>query len=356
MHGHLADLWSSRILSNQGPKHKWLEQELRSVMGVRNLTLFANGTLALALGLRSLGIKGEVVTTPFTFPATPHCITWVGATPVFCDISPDTLCIDPGAVESMITPQTEAILGVHVYGMPCDVHALERIAERHRLVLAYDAAHAFLTEIDGRPIGEFGHLSMFSFHATKLFHTIEGGCLVYSDASLRPKLDLLKNFGIQDENSVLEVGLNAKLNEVQSAIGLAMINEIEPERARRAALRHRYLALLAEIAGIRCLRLPQNVTDSLQYMPIRINAKEFGLTRDEVYRELLSFNIYSRKYFFPLCSDYAPYTQTRSGTTPNAHRASEEVLCLPFYGDMGMETVDRVVEILRYLSELARVR
>ena len=353
VYGHLEDLWTSRVLSNQGPKHEWLEQELRSVMRVRHLTLFANGTLALTLGLRAFGLRGEVITTPFTFPATPHAIAWNGAVPVFCDVHPETLCIDPAAVEAMITPRTEAILGVHVYGFPCDVDALQRIAERHGLRVIYDAAHAFLTEVDARPIGDFGDLSMFSFHATKLFHTAEGGCLVYRDPSLSPKLDLLKNFGIQDENSVLMAGLNAKLNEVQCAIGLAMINEIEPERARRAAIKRRYLELLSTIDGVHYRRLPDDVKDSFQYMPIRINAEEFGLTRDEVYRELLSFNIYSRKYFFPLCTDYAPYANARTGEIPNARAAASEVLCLPFYGDMGLEAVDRICDILRYVRAKA---
>lgn len=351
---HLSDLWSSRILSNQGAKHRWLEQELRSVMRVRNLTLFANGTLALALGIRALGIKGSVITSPFTFPATPHCISWNGATPIFCDVDPVSLCIAPASIEAMITTETEAILGVHVYGVPCDVYAIERIAEKHGLLLAYDAAHAFLTEVDGRPIGEFGDISMFSFHATKLFHTVEGGCLVYQDPQLGSKLDLLKNFGIQDENSVLEIGLNAKLNELQSAIGLAMINEIAPERALRSNLRKRYLELLSEVQGVQCIPLPANATDSLQYMPIRINTDAFGLSRDEVYRELLSFNVYARKYFYPLCTDYVPYRKASPVELPNAITASKEILCLPFFGDMTLEAVDRVVEILRYLSSHGR--
>jgi dTDP-4-amino-4,6-dideoxygalactose transaminase len=351
--GHLDDLWTSRVLSNQGPKHRWLEQELRAVMHVQNLTLFSNGTLALLLGLRALGIRGEVITTPFTFPATPHAVAWSGGTPVFCDVDPVTLCIDPAAIEEMITPRTEAILGVHVYGLPCDVESIQKIADRHGLKVVYDAAHAFLTEIHGQPIGCFGDLSMFSFHATKLFHTVEGGCLVYRDASLGPKLDLLKNFGIQDENSVLVEGLNAKLNEVQSAVGLAMINEIEPERARRDAIRRRYFERLAEIEGLSCFVLPEGVRDSLQYMPVRVDAPQFGLSRDEVYRELLAFNVYSRKYFFPLCTDYVPYKNARSGDIPNALAAANEVLCLPFYGDMGLDAVDRIADMLLYIHASA---
>jgi dTDP-4-amino-4,6-dideoxygalactose transaminase len=347
--GHLEDLWSSRILSNQGAKHKLLEQELRALLGVRNITLFSNGTLALALGLRALDVRGEVITTPFTFPATPHAVTWNNATPVFCDIDPETLCIDPHAVEAMITPRTEAILGVHVYGIPCDVAAIQKIADQHGLRVIYDAAHAFLAEIDGVPIGAFGDLSMFSFHATKLFHTAEGGCLVYGDASLAPTLDLLKNFGIRDENSVLMAGLNAKLNEIQSAIGLAMINEIQPEREARQHLRTLYLELLAEVDGIEPLRIPPGVKDSLQYMPVRVDTAAYGMSRDDLYRELLSFNVYARKYFHPLCVDYVPYARKQVGDVPNARIASQQVLCLPFFGDMGTDTVHRLQEILLFL-------
>jgi dTDP-4-amino-4,6-dideoxygalactose transaminase len=355
--GHLEDLWSSRVLSNQGPKHKLLEQELRALLGASNLTLFSNGTLALTLGLRALDVRGEVITTPFTFPATPHAVSWNNATPVFCDIDPDTLCIDPAAIESMITPRTEAILGVHVYGIPCDVTAIQKIADQHKLRVVYDAAHAFLAQIDGIPIAAFGDMSMFSFHATKLFHTAEGGCLVYGEASLAPTLDLLKNFGIRDENSVLMTGLNAKLNEIQCAIGLAMIDEIEPECRRRQRLRSVYLELLDQVDGIEPLRVPPGVKDSLQYMPVRVDAAAYGLGRDELYRELLSFNVYARKYFHPLCVDYVPYARAQIGDVPNARAAAQQVLCLPFFGDMGIDTVQRLQEILLFLRrDLARHR
>jgi dTDP-4-amino-4,6-dideoxygalactose transaminase len=352
--GHLEDLWSSRILSNQGAKHKLLEQELRALLGVSNITLFSNGTLALALGLRALEVRGEVITTPFTFPATPHSVAWNSATPVFCDIDKETFCIDPAAIESMITPRTEAILGVHVYGIPCDVAAIQQIAARHGLRVIYDAAHAFLTEIDGVPIGRFGDLTMFSFHATKLFHTAEGGCLVYGDASLAPTLDLLKNFGIRDENSVLMAGMNAKLNEIQSAIGLAVINEIQPERQARQRLRTLYLELLQEVEGIEPLRIPPNVKDSLQYMPVRVDVGAYGLSRDDLYRELLAFNVYARKYFHPLCVDYVPYARAQVGDIPNARLAAQQVLCLPFFGDMGADAVHRIQEILLFLRREQR--
>ncbi|MHB8549232.1 MAG: DegT/DnrJ/EryC1/StrS family aminotransferase [Thermoplasmataceae archaeon] len=353
LQAHLVDIWSSRILSNQGPKHAQFESALRTLLRAANVTLFSNGTLALTLGLRALDVTGEVITTPFTFPATPHAIVWSGATPVFCDIDPVTLCIDPVAVERMITSQTTAILGVHVYGMACDVAALQEVADRHDLKLIYDAAHAFGTEVNGTPIGQFGDLSMFSFHATKLFHSVEGGCLIYRDEALGRTLDLLKNFGIASETSVELSGLNAKLNEIQAIIGLLMIDEIAAEQGRRRAIRRRYRELLPEIEGISSIKIPESVTDSLQYMPIIVDETRFGLSRDKLYVALREFNIYPRKYFYPLCTDYVPYLKSKTELLPNATYAAQSVLCLPFYGEMGTETVDRICDIMRYIQETA---
>jgi dTDP-4-amino-4,6-dideoxygalactose transaminase len=353
LQAHLTDVWSSRILSNQGPKHAQFESALRALLRVPNVTLFSNGTLALTLGIRALQITGEVITTPFTFPATPHAIVWGGATPVFCDIDPITLCIDPVAVERMITSQTTAILGVHVYGMACDVATLQEVADRYGLKLIYDAAHAFGTEVNGVPIGQFGDLSMFSFHATKLFHSVEGGCLIYRDEALRRTLDLLKNFGIASEISVQLSGLNAKLNEIQAIIGLLMIDEIAAEQGRRRAVRQRYRETLPEIEGISCIKIPESVTDSLQYMPIIVDEARFGLSRNKLYAGLREFNVYARKYFYPLCTEYVPYLKSKSGPLPNATYAAESVLCLPFYGEMGIETVDRICDIIRYIQRSA---
>lgn len=351
----LDDIWESRILSNQGPKHRKLQVELQRVLGASNITLFCNGTLALVLGLRALGIRGEVITTPFTFPATPHSIVWNNATPVFCDINQETLCIDPDQIEALVSPRTEAILGVHVYGLPCDVKRIRDIAEAHRLRVVYDAAHAFMCNLDGQPIGTYGDLTMFSFHATKLFHTVEGGCLVYNDSNLRDQLDLLKNFGIRDETTVELAGLNAKLNEVQSAIGLEFLRFLDSERTLRKLLRIRYLESFTGIEGLKCIVIPPNVTDSLQYMAVRIDAKTFGLSRDELHTRLRSFNVITRKYFYPLCTEYLCYAGAKAGDLPNARKASQEILCFPFYGELGVAAAERIAEMVRYIqAESAR--
>ncbi len=349
----LESIWNSRILSNQGPIHQKLQVELQRVLRAENITLFCNGTLALALGLRALGVQGEIITTPFTFPATPHSVLWNNATPVFCDIDRETLCIDPDQIEALISPRTEGILGVHVYGLPCDVKGIQRIAEARGLKVAYDAAHAFMCELDGQPIGSYGDLTMFSFHATKLFHTVEGGCLVYNDPTLKSRLDLLKNFGIRDEDTVELAGLNAKLNELQSAIGLEMLRVLNRERELRKAIRMRYIESLEGIEGLKCILIPPKVTDSLQYMAIRIDAQRFGLPRDELYTRLKSFNLMTRKYFFPLCTDYA-YRNPAATHLPNATKASQEILCLPFYSDLGVEAVERIAAMIRFLQAESR--
>jgi dTDP-4-amino-4,6-dideoxygalactose transaminase len=348
---HLDDMWSSKILSNQGPKHRALEGKLATLLRVPNVELFCNGTLALCLVLRALKIRGEVITTPFTFPATPHSIVWAGATPVFCDINADTLCLDPGGIEEAISPQTEAILGVHVYGVPCDVAAIEAIAKKHRLKVVYDAAHAFMTEIEGKPIGAFGDASMFSFHATKLFHTIEGGCITFSDQELGRQLRLLRNFGIKDEETVDEIGLNAKLNELQAAVGLEMLRILPTERTKRARVRQLYAEIFRSIGGLRLIDIPSGVGNSLQYLAVRVDAKKFGFTRDELHSSLKRYNIYTRKYFFPLCSDYECYRGAKQGDISEARRAAREILCFPFYGDLSADAVMQIGEIVHFIRE-----
>lgn len=347
---HLKDIWASRILSNQGPKHLQFEKSLASALNAKHVQLFSNGTLALILGIKALGIQGEVITTPFTFPATPHSVIWAGAVPVFCDIDRESLCIDPDRIEALITSRTRAILAVHVYGVPADVEAIQTIANKHGLKVIYDAAHAFMVKINGMPIANYGDMTMFSFHATKLFHTVEGGCLAFKNMELREKLNLLKNFGIKDEETVLNVGMNAKLNELQCAIGIEMLKEAEAERERRRPLRGIYMDLLSDVEGIECIRVPQGVSDSLQYMPVRVDQERFGLSRDQLCAELESFNIFARKYFYPLCTDYPCYQNAINNGLPNARRAVTQLMCLPFYGELGEENVERIAKIIRYLG------
>ena len=246
-------------------------------------------------------------------------------------------------------------MGVHVYGMPCDVDKITEIANKHGLKVIYDAAHAFMTEINGVPIARFGDITMFSFHATKLFHTFEGGCLAYGNHSLGEELNLLKNFGISNEESVLLPGINAKLSEIQCAMGIEMLREAKFERERRRSLRIKYFELLSKIEGIDCFVLPETVSDSLQYMVIRVDKDKFGLSRDQLHEGLKLFNVFARKYFYPLCSEYAFYKNAVSDGNENAKLAASQVMCLPFYGELGEAAVEKIVEIIQHLGNTRKL-
>jgi dTDP-4-amino-4,6-dideoxygalactose transaminase len=345
----LEELWKSHKLTNMGLLHNTLEQQLCQHLDATNFKLFNNGTLALQLALQALEIKGEVLVTPFTFPATVHAITQVGATPVFCDIDPDTLCIDPNSISRMSNSKTSAIIGVHVYGIPCDVDKISTLAQTKNLKVIYDAAHAFGTTINKRSIASFGDITMFSFHATKLFHTIEGGGLSFQNRTIGKKLDLLRNFGIEDEDSVPLVGTNAKMNEVQAAMGIEVLKVLDQERAGRTNIRNIYHQKLSDIPGVTLLLPKENISDSLQYAAIRINQKEFGLSRDQLHFALKKWNIFSRKYFYPLCSDFPPYASCQKDNLVVSTTAAQEVLCLPFYGTMGTDVAEKIGTIIKYL-------
>jgi len=346
----LKEVWASGWLTNNGPQHNLLEKELLNVLKVPYLSLFNNGTIALIVACQSLRLSGEVITTPFTFPATPHVLTWNGLKPVFCDIDPATMNIDAGRIEALITPRTTAILGVHVFGTPCDIVKIQDIADRHGLKVIYDAAHAFGVEIGGTGIGTFGDISMFSFHATKLFHTAEGGALTFKEKNLKQMTDLLKNFGIKNEEEVVMPGINGKMNELQAALGLVVLNCVEEERQKRKALLKTYTECLKGVDGISFLRAPANVRDSYQYFVIRIDEKTFGASRDKVYEGFKEYNVFTRKYFYPLCSDYVCYKELPSSDPANlpvAHRVVNEVLSLPFYGGLKEDDVAAVCDILK---------
>ncbi len=346
----LKEVWEAQWLSNGGAQHQALEERVRGFLKAPHLSLFNNGTIALMVAVQSLRLQGEVITTPFTFPATTHVLAWNNITPVFCDIHPDTLTIDPERIEGLITNRTTGILGVHVYGMPCHVEQIQQIADRHGLRVIYDAAHAFGTEIGGRSIGTYGDISMFSFHPTKLFHTAEGGALTYGDPNLKPRIDLLKNFGIRNEFEVIMPGINGKMNELSAVIGLIVLDMVKEEWARRRAIRAQYTRELVGLPGISIVEMPQGVTNSEQYMVIRIDEGQFGASRDEIYAYLRDYNVFARKYFYPLTSDYPCYQQLPSAQhsqLPEAKRVREEVLCLPFYGQLRSEQVDRICELLK---------
>lgn len=349
----LEKIWGEKWLTNNGEQHRQLENKLLEVLKVPALSLFNNGTIALITAIQSLKVAGEFITTPFTFPATPHVLTWNGIKPVFCDVDPETMNIDANKIESMITPQTTGILAVHVFGTPCNVCKIEEIANKHGLKVVYDAAHAFGTEINGVGIGNFGDISMFSFHATKLFHTAEGGALTFNDPNLKPRIDLLKNFGIKNEDEVIMPGINGKMNEIQAAIGLVNLDYINEERSKRAKIIETYKKHLSGVNGISYLEMDANVRNSFQYFVIRINEKLFGKSRDYVYAKLKEYNVFSRKYFFPLCSNYSCYNQLSSSTEsnlPNANKIVKEALCLPLYGDLPLEYVERICTMLKMIK------
>ncbi len=350
----LESVWNSKQLSNNGPMVRQLEAELRNFLKVQNLSLFSNGTTALQLALQVLKLKGEVITTPFTFAATTHALYWNNLKPVFCDINEDTYTIDPEKIEALITPETTAILPVHVFGNPCDVWRIQEVAEKHELKVIYDAAHAFGVEVGDKPIGIFGDISMFSLHATKIYHTIEGGALAFNDYTLKEQADRLRNFGIAGEDEIVGPGLNGKLNELQAIMGLLLIELVNEEIEKRKTLTFFYRELLNDIPGINSSHDIENVSHNYPYFVIKVYKDKFGIDRDELQKELKEYNIYSRKYFYPLCSHIPCYGQHPSADADNltvAERVSGQVLSLPLYGRLRKDDIERICEIIRYIAK-----
>lgn len=348
---HLNDIWESKWLTNMGSKHNELENKLKDVLKVPNVSLFNNGTIALLVAVKALDLPygSEVITTPFTFAATPHCITWNGLKPVFCDIEPDTMTIDANKIESLITPNTSAILGVHVYGFPCNVEKIDKIAKKYNLKVIYDAAHAFSTEINGKGIGTFGDITMFSFHATKLYNTIEGGCLTFNNSDLDRKIYNLRNFGIQSEELVEEVGINGKLNEIQAAVGLENLKLYKAEQEKRKQVKAFYDENLSKIKGIKIPEMPKNVTNSYQYYPIVIEG-DYPISRNELYEKFKAKNILTRKYFYPACTDYECYKNdlaVKLADLSVVNDLKHKVLCLPYYGALTNEELNIICEVVK---------
>ena len=347
----LRDIWNSKWLTNNGPQHTMLERELKNFLKVPHLSLFNNGTIALMVACQSLRLSGEVITTPFTFAATPHVLSWNNITPIFCDIDAETMNIDADKIESMITPRTTAILAVHVVGTPCAVEKIQEVADRYGLRVVYDAAHAFGVEIGGQGIGNFGDISMSSFHATKLYHTIEGGALVMKNEHVKQRIDLLKNFGIKNEEEVVMPGINGKLDEVRAAIGRIMLNYVEGERQKRIRLHEIYNEELSEVEGLKLMpKCAADVKLNYQYYVVRVDEKIFGRSRDFVHEAFKNFNVYTRKYFHPLCSDYTCYRQLNSSSPDNlpaANIVGQQVLSLPMYGELTEDDVRKICAILK---------
>jgi dTDP-4-amino-4,6-dideoxygalactose transaminase len=347
---YLKDIWKSKWLTNNGKYHKLLEQALCDYLGVKYVSLFANGTLALVTALQVLRIMGEVITTPFSFVATTHSLWWNNVKPVFVDIEPQTFNLDANKIEAAITPKTTAILPVHVYGNPCEVEKIQEIADRHGLKLIYDAAHAFGVKIGGTSIANFGDLSVLSFHATKVFNTFEGGAIVCHDEKTKKHIDCLKNFGFVDETTVVEPGINAKMNEFQSALGLLQLKYIDKAIEKRKQIVIAYRNNLKNVPGISVLDDIQDVQHNYAYFPILINKEKYGKSRDDVYEGLKKHNIYTRRYFYPLISQFPTYRElesARQGLMPIAEKVTEDILCLPTYPDLSFDIVDLVKNILK---------
>lgn len=356
----LARVFEEQWFTNDGVLLKTLEERLRLRLGTGFCALFCNGTVALQVALRSLDLRGEVITTPFTFPATVHAIEWNGLTPVFCDVDPGTYNLDPSAAADLVTKQTSALLPVHVFGNPCDVIGLQELAETNGLKLVYDAAHAFGVHHRGQPIGCWGDLSMLSFHATKLFHTAEGGALVGPDRDRFGQVALLRNFGIVNEEEVQGVGLNGKLSELHAALGLVLLDVVDDEIEARGRLMERYRSGLSQFEGLVFQTMAAETTPNHAYCTIEVDEERFGLSRDLLHRALRAENIVPRKYFYPLCSENLSYRHLPSAhpaRLPNAHRLASRILCLPLYGELGTEAVEKIVACIGAIqSNVAKVR
>jgi len=348
----LADIWDSRWLTNNGKYHQEFEKALASYLGVPYVSLFANGTLALMAALQCLRIKGEVITTPYSFVATTHSLWWNGIKPVFVDIEPDYCNLDPARIEAAITPQTSAILPVHVYGNPCDVDSIQNLADIYGLKVIYDAAHAFGVRLNGSSVLNYGDLSIVSFHATKVFNTIEGGAIISHDIKTKKRIDYLKNFGIANETTVVAPGINAKMNEIQAAYGLLQLKYFDTVIDGRKHITDKYKEGLKDIPGLRFLDEPAGVDYNYSYFPIFIDESEFGRTRDDVYEKLKSQDIFARRYFYPLISEFAAYRNLPSAKGLDiAHEISRQIICLPLYPDLPDDIVDLIVSIISYMSQ-----
>lgn len=346
---YLEQIWESKQLTNKGPYHELFEKKLAEYLGVKYVSLFSNGTLALISALQTLRITGEVITTPFSFVATTHALNWNGIKPVFCDIDPVTYNLDPKKIEAAITPKTTAILPVHVYGNPCDVTAIQEIAGTYGLKVIYDACHAFGVTINSKSVLNFGDLSVLSFHATKVFTTFEGGAIICHDETTKKRIDFLKNFGFAGETTVVAPGINAKMNEFQAALGLLQLKYIDQAIEKRKEIAEYYRQHLQGLPGISIFKDMPNVRHNYQYFPIAIDKRLFGRSRDDVYNALKKQNILARRYFYPLISQFPTYRGLESakpGNLPVAEDITQKILCLPIYPGLEKADTKRILKII----------
>lgn len=345
---YLEQIWKNKILTNGGPFHQQLEKALCDYLGVEHIALFTNGTIALVTALQALRVTGEVITTPYSFVATSHSLLWNGIKPVFVDIDPNTLNLDPARIEAAITPQTTAIMPVHCYGHPCAVEAIQKIADNYNLKIIYDAAHAFGVEDEGGSILRHGDLSVLSFHATKVFNTFEGGAIVCPDAKTKVRIDQLKNFGHVGETTVVAPGINGKMSEFNAALGLLQLKYVDQAIVRRKEIDAAYRAQLKDVKGISCLNDAGEKVANYSYFPILIGA-DYPISRDDLYQKLKDNGIHPRRYFYPLISDFPMYRGLPSShreNLPAATLAAQQVLCLPIYPDLDMSVIDEIIQFI----------
>lgn len=348
-HSLLKEIWSSKWITNNGQFHQKLEEALCDYLKVPFISLFTNGTLPLLTALQALRISGEVITTPYSFVATTHSIWWNGIKPVFVDIDPSNCGIDPDKIEAAITPRTTAIMPVHCYGKPCDNKRIQAIADKYGLKVIYDAAHAFGVEVDGESVLNWGDMSTLSFHATKVYTTIEGGAIVMHDEATKKRIDYLKNFGFASETEVVAPGINGKLDEVRAVYGLLNLKQVDKAINARHQVAIQYRQAFQNVKGIRFFNDMIGVKHNYSYFPIFINAEEYGMTRDELYFKLRDHNILGRRYFYPLISTFSTYSGLPSASPdnlPNATRIANEVICLPMHHELSSDDINRIIELI----------
>lgn len=345
----LKEIWESKWITNNGQFHQRLEKELAEYLGVPYVSLFTNGTLPLLTALQALRVTGEVITTPYSFVATTHCIWWSGCKPVFVDIDPATGNIDPDKIEAAITPKTTAIMPVHVYGKPCDTKRIQEIADKYGLKIIYDAAHAFGVKVDGESILNAGDMSTLSFHATKVYNTLEGGAMIMHDEVTKKRIDYLKNFGFAGETDVIAPGINSKVDEVRAAYGILNLRQVEDAIEARHQVAIRYREALRNTDGITFMEDMPGVKHNYSYFPIFIDADRYGTTRDELYFKMKNENVLGRRYFYPLISEFSTYRSLPSAAKdnlPNAYKMADSVICLPMHHALSDEDVERTISLI----------
>ena len=345
----LKEIWNSKWITNNGQFHQQLEQNLAEYLGVPYVSLFTNGTLPLLTALQALRVTGEVITTPYSFVATTHCIWWSGCKPVFVDIDPATGNIDPDKIEAAITPKTTAIMPVHVYGKPCDTQRIQEIADKYGLRVIYDAAHAFGVKVDGESILNAGDMSTLSFHATKVYNTLEGGAMIMQDKEMKKRVDYLKNFGFANEIEVIAPGINSKVDEVRAAYGILNLRQVDAAIEARHQVAIKYREALRSVDGISFMDDMPGVRHNYSYFPIFVDAEKYGMTRDELYFKMKEQNVLSRRYFYPLISEFSTYRGLPSATKenlPNAHKMADSVICLPMHHELSDVDVEKILKLI----------